>query len=232
MKRSSGFTLFEILIAMFIFSIIVTTIFGSFTAIFSNADALQEGIDTYEMANTCLNRMITDIRESYISAADYKKPGAGADEEPDNYRVVGDVSYAGSKSFSRLRFTSRAHVSLEKSTQGGIAEIVYYVHQTKIGDEDIYLLKRADSLYPYERFKGNTFEEKGADPVLCEGVKSLEFKFYDDEGTEYDTWNSESEESKYATPRAVKIKLEIGDESSSFFFETMVNLLVFREKTE
>jgi general secretion pathway protein J len=58
------------------------------------------------------------------------------------------------------------------------------------------------------------------------------FKYYDEEGTEYDIWDSDSADVDYSTPRVIKITLEIGDDLSFLPFETMVTLPVFREKIE
>jgi general secretion pathway protein J len=231
-NQQRGFTLLELLIAIFIFAIIVTTIFGSFTAVFSNTESIDRGIDQYEMAKNCFERMIVDLHSVYVAVEpEYIRPTLGGNDDPDPYRMIGDVSYAGTGSFSRFRFASRTHVSLEGDVQDGIAEIVYYVQSTGENDDE-YVLRRADSLYPYKRFDGKNFEENAADPVLCENIKSLEFKYYDDEDTEYDRWDSESEETKYSTPRAVRIKLELGDEFSSLLFQTMVKFPIFREKIE
>ena len=226
-EKSSGFTLIEILLAIFIFAIIATTIFGSFASVFSTTEAITEGMASYQMAKNCLDRMVLDLREIRISMPpEYAPPDANDTTDP--YRVIGDLSSAGS-SFSRLRFASLAHLPLEGSTRDGIAEIVYYVQNT---EEDNYVLRRADSLHPYKRFEGKIFEESTGDPILCEGIKSLTFKYYDDEETESDSWDSESMESKYSTPRAIRIKLEFGDEFSSLFFETMVSFPLYREKKE
>lgn len=169
-ETSSGFTLIEILIAIFIFSIIVTTIFGSFTSVFSSAKMIDEDIDAYEMAKNCFDRMILDLRSVRISSEfNYIRPGIGTDNPPDPYRIVGDISYAETGSFSRIRFTSQTHLPLEKSTQDGIAEIVYYVQST---DDDSYVLRRADSLYPYKRFEGKVFEEKRL-TLYCVKISSL-----------------------------------------------------------
>ena len=55
--------------------------------------------------------------------------------------------------------------------------------------------------------------------------------YYDDEdGEPHETWDSESRQIKYATPRAVQVRLEIGDESNSIFFETMIEFPVYRDK--
>jgi general secretion pathway protein J len=89
------------------------------------------------------------------------------------------------------------------------------------------VLKRTDNLYPYP-----DFEERGSDPVLSKYVKSLAFKFYDPEGSEYDVWDSDSDEFGYATPKVIAIRLELANNSASQTFETRVLLPLLREKTE
>ncbi len=227
LRNGCGFTLFEILISLFIFAIVVTTIFGSYQAVFSKTGAIQEGIDVCQMMSNCLGRMTEDLKSAYVSLPPgYAKPKF--DSDPDPWRMVGDASYTGSGSFSRFRFASSAHMSLTSDTRSGIAEIVYYVSHTH---DDRYVLKRADSLPPYPKFPAQ-FKEKTADPVLCDKVKSLKFTYYDEEGREHDNWDSESQEFKYATPSAIKITMETGDESHSVFFGTTVKFPVSREKIE
>ncbi|MBW1820936.1 MAG: prepilin-type N-terminal cleavage/methylation domain-containing protein [Deltaproteobacteria bacterium] len=222
-NTETGFTLLEILIAISIFAIIVTTVFGSHNYIFSSAKVVEEDIAAYEMAKSCLSRITDDFQSLHVSLPpEYTPPDS--DDEEDPFKITGETADAGGESFSRLMFASRAHVSFEKNIQEGIARIVYYVQKS---DENRYILRRADKLYPYE-----PFEEKKSDPVLCENVKSLVFKYYDEEGSEYDTWDSDSTDVDYSTPKAIKITLEIGDDSSFLPFETMVKLSVFREKIE
>ena len=213
----------EILIAISIFAIIVTTIFGSHNYIFSSAKVVEEDIAVYEMAKGCLSRITDDFQSLHVCLPpEYTPPDSDDDEDP--FKITGETADAGSESFSRLMFASRAHVSFEKNIQKGIARIAYYVQKS---DESRYVLRRADKLYPYE-----PFEEKKSDPVLCENVKLLVFKYFDEEGNEYDIWDSDSAGVDYSTPRAIKITLEIGDDSNFLPFETMVKLPVFREKIE
>ena len=72
--------------------------------------------------------------------------------------------------------------------------------------------------------------EKAGDPVLCKDVRSLTVKYYDEDGTEYDLWDSDAESFGYATPRSIGIKLELASASQPLLFETRVTLPVFREK--
>ena len=167
--------------------------------------------------------MTLDLEALYVRQTPlYKKPEF--DDPPDPYRIEGSTTDFGGTSFAKIRFTSSAHIPLEKSKRDGIAEIVYYVQAKNDGQ---MVLKRADHLYPYPEF-----EEKGGDPVLCNNLKSLEFKYFDADGSEFDEWDSDSDEQGYATPAAISIQLEIGNETTSYDFETTVNLAVQRQKIE
>ncbi len=218
---SSGFTLLEVLLAIFIFGIVVTTVFGSFNFISSTVGRIEEAINTGDMAKNAMDRMIIDLSSIYVTLPPvYKIPGFN--DDPESYRVVGEAETLSGDDVSKLRFTSFEHLPFGKDTRSGIAEIVYYVQET---DDNSKILKRSDSLYPYEDFK-----EKDSDPILCEQLKSLVFTFYDDEEKETNDWNSESDEFGYGTPVAIGIQLEIGDDESSSLYKTMVKLPLSRKK--
>jgi general secretion pathway protein J len=223
-KAAAGFTLLEILVATAILAIVVTTVLASFNSVFSTTEVLDQSADIYEMAKNCMQRMALDLESVHVTQRPLYKPPE-LDQPPDPYRFVASAVDTGGTGFAQnLRFTSRAHIGFEKSFRKGIAEIIYYV---KTGDDGHLTLKRADNLYPYPEF-----EEKGSDPALCKYVKSLSFKFYDKDGTEFDVWDSDSEEFGYATPKAIAIKLELENKAVSHTFETMVSLPISREKTD
>jgi len=218
-----GFTLLEIMIAIFIFAIVVTTIFTSYNSLLSGNETSDQGIASYEMAKNCLDRMMVDLESIHLTLPPgYSPPVLG--EPPELYRIVGEILDIQGVSFPRLRFTSLAHLSFGEKTEKGIAEIVYYVQASGDGT---YVLKRADNLYPY-----GTFEEKAGDPVLCTDVKSLTFKYYDQDGTAYDLWDSDDEDFGYSTPKAIDINLELAESSGSLRFNTMVSLPIYRKKKE
>ena len=216
-----GFTLLEIMIAIFIFSVVVTTIFASYNALFSGNETIEKGTASYEMAKNCLDRMMIDLESIHVSLPPQYSSQTVSDSH-DLYRIVGDLVDIQGREFPKLRFVSLSHIAFGGKAQNGIAEIVYYVQEE--GD-DRYVLKRADNLHPYP-----SFEEKAGDPVLCKDVKSLTVKYYDEDGTEYDLWDSDAESFGYATPRSIGIKLELASASQPLLFETRVTLPVFREK--
>lgn len=224
-QRVKGFTLFEILVAITLFSMIVGLIFGAFREITDSNEAIAEHSILYEMAQGCLSRITDDLHSLYVSIPPgYKKPDI--DDPPGLYRVLGELTYAGNDSFSRLRFTSLAHLPMNGSQAEGIAEIVYYVQETE-GDQ--YVLRRADNLFPYE-----DFEEKTSDPILCEKIREFSITYFDDENSDETTWDSDSRENDYATPRAISFSIGIGgdDEEDPLIFKTHVLLPMYRQKSE
>ena len=216
-----GFTLLEIMVSIFIFGVVVTTVFGAYRMVFSSVEAVEKNAVDDGMAKNCLNRMILDLKSVYITQAPiYKIPDL--DAPPDPYRIVGETVGEGAQSFGRIRFASLSHLPFQRELRDGIAEIVYYVQET---DDSTYVLRRSDSLFPYKRF-----EPKQSDPVLCKYVRSLSFVYYDKDEEEYDHWDSDDEVFAYATPSAISIRLEFGDASASRYFETRVTLPMGRHK--
>lgn len=222
-QADGGFTLVEILIAIFIFAVLITTVFGSYRSVFSNTETMDRDMDLHEIGQNCLQRIILDLESIHLSMPPRYSP-SDFNEPPDPYRFVSDVSFSGNSTFSRLRFASLSHLPFFPDLREGITEIVYYVQPLEDGH---YILKRSDNLYPFIYIK-----EKGIDPVLCEGIRTFKLRFYSHDGTEHDEWDSESEAFKYETPKAVEIKIELTNDLTTQSFETVVVLPVNRKKNE
>ncbi len=222
MTDDFGFTLMEILVAVLILGIVVTTVLTSFNMVFSTTETLERSAAMFEAGKTCLSRIVTDLENITIAERPFYKP-PGVDTAPDPYRFLGKISNVGGTRIAELRLTSDAHVPLEREPRKGVAEIVYYVQDQEGGG---LVLRRADHLYPYPRI-----EERSGDPVLCENVKSLAFTYIAEDGSEFETWDSDSRESDYATPSMVAVRLEILDAGEEVVFQTTVRMPMVRKKT-
>jgi general secretion pathway protein J len=221
-RAAAGFTLLEILVAVFILAVVVTTVLASFNMVFSTTGSLEASAAMFESGKTSLTRIVHDIENVFVLDRPIYKPPV-VDGPPDPYRFQGSVDSLGGTKIAKLRFTSRAHVPLSPARRDGIAEIVYYLQTDVSGN---LRLKRADHLYPYPRF-----EERSSDPVLCANVKSLAFEYLDADGAATDEWDSESSKFGYATPVMVAVRLEVVEGSDSYVFQTTVTLPMLRRKS-
>lgn len=212
----------EILVAMAILGVVVTTVLASFNMVFSTTERLDSGAAVFEMGKGTLERIVADLENIYIlDRQSYRQPKTS--DPPDLYRFQGTVDTSAGTGFAKLRMSGRRHIPPEPSARGtGIAEIVYYV---QTGRDGVAVLRRADHLYPYPRF-----EEKGTDPVLCENVKSLAFTYVAQDGREEERWDSESANFGYATPAMVIVRLEAGTGDDTAVFQTAVRLPLVRGK--
>lgn len=222
-SRRNGFTLMEIMIAMFVLSVVITLVFSSLDGVLGSADHVNAQSDVLEMGQSCMDRVAADLNALHITTYPrYKPPGIDDDDEDDLYRIEGEAVSLGAETFAKLRFASLAHLQLNQVPREGIAEIVYYMLET---DDNGYTLRRKDTLYPYPEFK-----EDKSDPILCEQVRGFKVLYYDHEGRELDDWNSQSNHVDYATPVAIGLKLTVGDETSPMVLSRRIKLPVHRYK--
>ena len=220
--QTSGFTLMEILVAIFLMSMVMTALFTAFNAIFGVNEPLEKGAIVHDMAKNCMSLITADVMSVYTTQPPlWKKPDF--DEDPDPYRVKGELVSVETETFPRLKFSSLNHISFGELRNQGIAEIVYYVTASQ---DRGFVLKRFDSLYPHE-----AFEERDLDPVICTHIRSLEIRYYDEGGEEYDHWDSETDEFGYATPTSLLIKMALGDPKNIYIFETRVAVPLCRKKS-
>lgn len=218
-----GFTLMEILVAILIFSILFIVLFGSFRFIATSSDNLGYGTLQIEMGQQCMSRIASDIESIFVSQPPiYKQPELRENKDP--HCIEGVVEDVDGNSFSRLRFTSLSHFSFGSVLNSGVAEIVYYVHRYR-GNE--YVLRRSDTLYPFEEF-----EKKNTDPIVCKNIQGFSVTYYDDAGEESGEWDSEEGEYEYATPHSIQIHLEIGKGNSPMVFTNRIYIPAYREKLE
>jgi general secretion pathway protein J len=211
------------MVAIFIFAVVITTLFGSFRAVFSSADVVGNDVAVFASARSCMDRMAADLTGLHVTLYPrYAKPEF--DDPPDLYRVVGDTTDVATDSFGRLRFASLEHLPINGDARQGVCRIVYYVHQRW---DDTLVLRRADDLFPFPEF-----EERSDDPVLCDNLLDLEFGYLDAEGEMSDRWDSEADDNAYATPRAVEIRLTVGEPTRPTVFKTRVPLHVHRQAAE
>lgn len=214
-KNDSGFTLLEILIALFIFAAVVSTIYTSYTGTFRIVNETQDQADVYGMARIALERIYEDLESVYVSGQEAvseesepelePEPGAEPEEEtPPLGRFVGIRMELDGARADTLRFSSRAHpVFVTEGPPGGVVQIAYYAEEED-GEEGLVLYRSGDVSFGFGRGE----EQSTGALILCEGLQSLTFTYSDAAGEEYEDWDSMAGEFGGFIPRKVSVRME------------------------
>jgi prepilin-type N-terminal cleavage/methylation domain-containing protein len=199
--NNKGYTLIEILVAMLILGIVLSTIYASYTGTFRIIGEIQYDAEVYGMARSTLDRMARDFQ----SAALWR----GAFTFKTKSYTMGD------REFTRVIFRSTAHIAFsDNEPPDGISVIEYGVEAGKDEGKEGYTLLRIDSLY--------RDPEKESSPtdgfLLCNRVETLTYTFYDETGKEHGSWDSGTNNvaaQKNRFPAAILIRLSMINEADS-----------------
>lgn len=222
--RQRGFTLIEILIAVLILGVVLTTVYASYTGAFRLiADTKADG-ELYGMARASLERMTRDL-EACV-------PWKGA------FTFVSKSHYLQGGDFTSLTFRSASHIAFsQEETAGGVAVIDYVIEEMDEseggcdGDVPRFALYRRES-------PGGTAEPGGKPSpkyLLCDNIADLKYIFYDDKGGEHESWDSEGggEREKKKAPTIIEMRMHLingKNPTNSYPFMTRVRLPVFAVK--
>ncbi|MBN2256172.1 MAG: prepilin-type N-terminal cleavage/methylation domain-containing protein [Deltaproteobacteria bacterium] len=204
----AGFTLLEILVAIIILSMVLTTVYGAYTGTFHIIEQTKYSDDVYGMARTALTRMTEDLASLC--------PYGGI------YSFVAKSAESGKRDFTDLTFLSSAHLDFKDQRVSGTASISYTV--TEGSDNTGAVLTRTDVLY---RGDDESDPDAAGGFILCKYLHSLTYTFYNDMGESFETWDSNSDTHKNRAPAVISISLNFvnpDDSEDPFAFMTKVYL--------
>lgn len=231
----------EILVAVLILGVLMTTLFASFNAFLSSSTVVTETLAQNERINSLLGHLERDLDALYITFPPrYKIPATASDEDP--FRFKGIKEQILGFEASRLTFTSLNHMSFGTKKIPGVARIVYYarVNQTRQGynqtnrgniNEQVDLC-RSDGLRPFDEQ-----DQTDCDPVLIHDISGFELIYVDANGDEHAEWDSESETYFYTVPSSIILKISLGSKESfqgkaESIIQTEIPLVVKRKEKE
>jgi hypothetical protein len=117
------------------------------------------------------------------------------------FLFVGEDRKVDDKNADTLRFLSFAHLSFKAGRQTeGPAEISYYTeYQEETGELTLYRSDTLDYLEGAENGQGGL--------RLCEGLKWLDFIYYDKDGDAHNTWDTTENSGRAPLPSRVEISI-------------------------
>lgn len=199
MRRRAGMTLLELLLALSLMMVILTTIYMVFANHENSVEAASESREAYGLARMVLDRLIRDISGSWL-------PSAQAEEEE-------NVLFSGQE--DRLDFITTARLSSGQAPGLDLVEVGYYTVENDARD-GLALIRRQDKIIDEE------ISEGGATVTLTNQLESFEIGYIDREGEVHTSWTA-SDVSHL--PRSVKIKIVVRlAEDKTETFTTIVSL--------
>jgi general secretion pathway protein J len=212
-----GFTLIELLIAMFIFSIVVSSVYGAYRSAFHVIHGSEYQLHVANSARVVLERLSEDL--------DAIVPG-----EEEVFR--GERQEYSGKRGDSLSFTSSAHLVLRKTDiYSGPSLIRYQVEpDNETGLLDLYRLDKVllPGIEPDD-------EDDVRKHLICRGLKEFRFTYLDQDGNESEEWDTKEEQSPgqdgaegtSSLPSLVYVELVFADSAesdNSTVFKTAVAL--------
>lgn len=220
-KNRSGFTLVEILLAIFIFTIVLSLIYTSYTGTFRIINETEYQADIYSMARIALERIYEDLESVYAPKHSDAESGIPGKEGGRIIQFVGEEGEVNGKRGDSLRFISRAHLVLsDEDRPAGTTEIRYSVDEIEEGKALVLYRRDTPS---FEEVP----DEKDRGLVLCENLQAVSFTYYNADDEAYDNWDSTSGEFKDRIPHRVSVLLEFvntADPEAPYKFLTTVAL--------
>ncbi len=221
MKNENGFTLIEVLIAVVLLAIISLLVWQSMGSSIGSKDRSEKREGTYRAATLTMDRMTRDLSMAVLfSNLDF------LGVSPNGEQMTKSV-FIGTNSGDQdqLTFDTLSHVRYIKDVkESDLSEVTYFLEKdTESEQPGLYLLKKREKSPP----DANP-AEGGTAMTLLEGVKELNFRYYDPAKTEFkDEWDSTKLDNLNKLPRAVEITLVVqdpNDEEASLRFATLALL--------
>ena len=216
--RSQGFTLLEILLAILIFSLVITTVYASFSSFVGTSTVVRQKIKEAGEIQQALGIIHDDLRTLWITTPPRYRP---ENEEDDPFIFKSEEINTQGISTARLMFSSFNHLSLAGRNQTGPVRIIYCVKQGRDGGLD---LCRIDSPRPFP-----DWEEIVCAPAILKNITSFDLIYTDLHGETFRSWNSDSDQFQYALPASVQICLSMTGEGGKRTLRTAVTIPLQRE---
>ena len=204
--NAQGFTLLEVLIAISIMATILVILFGTYSAAVDRAARTRELSQIYHEARVLLQVVANDLRSSYV-----KEPIQQAQQAVQQVRIqpttfVGEDHADSNKPADRLTFSTVLPVQRPDVPDTEMCRVTYSLEAVNEPPQSRALFRRVNcSLDPLATDQDHLF-------LLTDLAHGLDFKYYDNQGTEYLDWDSNAPHGGKRLPVRVKITLLLADQ--------------------
>jgi general secretion pathway protein J len=201
MRAPRGFTLVEIVVAVAITGFIGLAIGTTFSSIISSKETIEAQADQSRMLRAAMSRMVREIGAAFVSDRYDAKRYRDAYDRPTNFVGARD----------KLLISTLSHQRLYADAKESDQMIVEYQVKTST---DSKAKGRSDLFRREKAILEERMDRGGSEEVLYEGVKKIEFQYWNSERKQWDDeWDTRRTERKTTLPSRVKITLFTTDEN-------------------
>jgi general secretion pathway protein J len=196
-RKTAGFTLLEVLVAVAIFAMIASMVWYSIAQTFRTIEIVQAPADTLRQARQVTSRVPADLAAAYL---------------PFNLSATATVKYEfvadDEGSTDRVRFGALSHTKLYKDANESEQSEIEYFCESDPKKGGTYRLFRREDVVMDDRP-----DEGGVTHLVAEGVKEFELTYYDPQRDEWvDEWDTTRTEQSNRLPYAMRLKLTLVDQ--------------------
>ena len=218
-RTDCGFTLVEVMVALFIFSFVMVMLFSSFNSFISTGQSIAYGIDYNDRARDAFRRILDDLTDIYVPEFRIiSAQNSVEDQDVDTLQMTGGESSVGGETFSTLEFACLSGLQTGRSRPPGVVRVTYYVRKNS---RELFDLCRAERPIDSDRDT-----DPCLDPVLAENITGFAIDFVDAQLNEYQDWDADKDDDGASIPCVLNIRLALGRENKEKVFETAVVLPV------
>jgi type II secretion system protein J len=208
LRWRSGFTLLEILIAVAILALVMSSLYGAYSGTLETTEMVESARDVDQVARLALRQMVDDFSALY-----YRK--AEGENENSPFRFQGGMDAEG-EGGTVVQFASTCHLGFDVSFPSLRINRVSYVLEKQADNQRYYRLVRME--LPFVDLSGER-EETAVE--LADTVESLTLTYLNEDGETLSQWDSKAEETEGLLPRLVHIRLQLAGEKSRVFATTV-----------
>jgi general secretion pathway protein J len=201
-----GFTLLEVMIAIGILTTILVILFGTYSAAVDRAAHARDLSQVYHEARVLLQLMMNDLRSAYVKEPTEQAQQVGQQAKPQTIIFIGEDHKEADQPADTVAFSTVLPTQRPDVPDTEMCHVTYGIEPVNETPQTRALVRRMNcSMDPAAADQDQLF-------LLTESARGLDFKYYDEQGTEYPDWNSRQPRGGKRMPARVKITLLLADQ--------------------
>jgi prepilin-type N-terminal cleavage/methylation domain-containing protein len=222
-RAGEGFTLLEVMIAIGIMATILVILFGTYSAAVERAARTRDLSQVYHEARVLLQLMVNDLRSAYVKEPTEQAQPALQQAKTEPISFLGEDRTEAKHPADKLAFSTVLPTQRPDVPDSEMCHVAYSIEPVNESTQSRALFRRLNcSLDPAASDQDQLF-------LLTELAHGLDFKYYDEQGTEYLDWNSRQPRGGKRMPARVKITLLLADQRGQLRpFEMITDFVLSR----